>query len=153
MASEAKRKANAKSNKKNSVLFPLRLNKKTDKDIIMELDTKYSKAGYIKDLIRKDVAEMLERRKAELAKWNEEEDRQDTMYELQVLRYNQYGEEIGGDPIYAMSDDLEEVEKAFEKEVYYKKDQKGFVIEILRFMGVYDNVPEYETIKKFSTIE
>lgn len=153
MASEAKRKANAKSNKKNSVLFPLRLNKKTDKDIIMELDTKYSKAGYIKDLIRKDVAEMLEKRKAELAKWNEEEDRQDTMYELQVLRYNQYGEEIGGDPIYAMSDDLEEVEKAFEKEVYYKKDQKGFVIEILRFMGVYDNVPEYETIKKFSTIE
>ena len=153
MVSEAKKKANAKSNKKNSVLFPLRLNKNTDQDIIMELETKYSKAGYIKDLIRKDVAEMLEKRKAELAKWNEKEDRQDTMYELQVLRYNQYGEEIGGDPIYAMSDDLEEIEKAFEKEVYYKKDQIGFVIEILRFMGVYDNVPEYESIKKFSTVE
>lgn len=153
MVSEAKKKANAKSNKKNSVLFPLRLNKNTDQDIILELETKYSKAGYIKDLIRKDVAEMLEKRKVELAKWNEEEVRQDTMYELQVLRYNQYGEEIGGDPIYVMSDEFEEIEKAFEKEVYYKKNQKGSVIEILRFMGVYDNVPEYETIKKFSTVE
>ena len=78
MVSEAKKKANAKSNKKNSVIFPLRLNKNTDQDIILELETKYSKAGYIKDLIRKDMSEMLEKRKAELAKWNEEEDQQDT---------------------------------------------------------------------------
>lgn len=153
MASEAKRKANAKSNKKNSVLFPLRLNKKTDKDIIMELDTKYSKAGYIKDLIRKDVAEMLEKRKAELAKWNEEEDSEDTMYYLEERHYNKYGEDISGDPVYAMSDDLEEIEKEFEHEVYLEKDKKGVTIEIMRFTQIYNNTPEYESIKKFSTVE
>lgn len=153
MVSEAKKKANAKSNKKNSVLFPLRLNKNTDQDIILELETKYSKAGYIKDLIRKDVAEMLEKRKAELAKWNEEEDQQDTMYYLEERHYNKYGEDITGDPVYAMSDDLEEIEKAFEHEVYLEKDKKGVVIEIMRFTQIYNNTPEYESIKKFSTVE
>ncbi len=153
MVSEAKKKANAKSNKKNSVLFPLRLNKNTDQDIILELETKYSKAGYIKDLIRKDVAEMLEKRKAELAKWNEEEDQQDTMYYLEERHYNKYGEDITGNPVYAMSDDLEEIEKAFEHEVYLEKDKKGVVIEIMRFTQIYNNTPEYESIKKFSTVE
>ena len=153
MVSEAKKKANAKSNKKNSVLFPLRLNKNTDQDIILELETKYSKAGYIKDLIRKDVAEMLEKRKAELAKWNEEEDQQDTMYYLEERHYNKYGEDITGDPVYAMSDDLEEIEKAFEHEVYLEKDKKGVVIDIMRFTQIYNNTPEYESIKKFSTVE
>lgn len=153
MVSEAKKKANAKSNKKNSVLFPLRLNKNTDQDIIMELETKYSKAGYIKDLIRKDVAEMLEKRKVELAKWNEEEDREDTMYYLEERHYNKYGEDISGDPVYAMSDDLEEIEKAFEHEVYLENDKKGVTIEIMRFTQIYNNTPEYESIKKFSTVE
>lgn len=153
MVSEAKKKANAKSNKKNSVLFPLRLNKNTDQDIIMELETKYSKAGYIKDLIRKDVAEMLERRKAELAKWNEEEDSEDTMYYLSERHYNKYGEDISGDPVYAMSDDLEEIEKEFEHEVYLEKDKKGVTIEIMRFTQIYNNTPVYESIKKFSTVE
>ena len=153
MVSEAKKKANAKSNKKNSVLFPLRLNKNTDQDIIMELETKYSKAGYIKDLIRKDVAEMLEKRKAELAKWNEEEDSEDTMYYLSERHYNKYGEDISGDPVYAMSDDLEEIEKAFEHEVYLEKDKKGVTIEIMRFTQIYNNTPVYESIKKFSTVE
>ena len=153
MATEAEKRATKKYDKENTVQVLLKLNKKTDKDILYELGTKYSKMGYIKDLIRKDIESMMEKRKAELAKWNEEQDREDTMYELEVRRYNQYGEEIGGDPIYAMSDDLEEIEKAFEKEIYYKQNQKGCVIEILRFMGIYDNVPEYESIKKFSTMD
>ena len=51
MATEAKRKANDKYNKKNSVLVPIRLNKQTDKDIIYHLETVNSKGGYIKDLI------------------------------------------------------------------------------------------------------
>ena len=80
MSTEAQKRASAKYDKENTTQLLLKLNKKTDKDIIMELETKYSKSGYIKDLIRKDVAEMLEKRKAELAKWNEEEDSEDTMY-------------------------------------------------------------------------
>lgn len=153
MATEAKIKANNKYNEKNTTQLLIRLNKNTDKDIIYQLNTVYSKMGYVKELVRRDIKSMMEERKAELAKWNEEQDREDTMYELQVRRYNQYGEEIGGDPIYAISDDLEEIEKAFEKEIYYKQNQKGCVIEILRFMGIYDNVPEYESIKKFSTMD
>ena len=151
--SEAQKRASAKYDKENTTQLLIRLNKKTDKDIIMELDTKYSKAGYIKDLIRKDVAEMLEKRKAELAKWNEEEEREDTMYYLEERHYNKYGEDISGDPVYAMSDDLEEIEKAFEHEVYLEKDKKGVTIEIMRFTQIYNNTPEYETIKKFSTVE
>lgn len=153
MATEAEKRATKKYDKENTVQVLLKLNKKTDKDILYELGTKYSKMGYIKDLIRKDIKSMMDKRKVELAKWNEEQDREDTMYELEVRQYNQHGEEIGGDPIYAMSDDLEEIEKAFEKEVYYKQNQEGFVIEILRFMGIYDNVPEYESIKKFTTMD
>lgn len=153
MATEAEKRATKKYDKENTVQVLLKLNKKTDKDILYELGTKYSKMGYIKDLIRKDIKSMMDKRKVELAKWNEEQDREDTMYELELRQYNRYGEEIGGDPIYAMSDDLEEIEKAFEKEVYYKQNQKGFVIEILRFMGIYDTVPEYESIKKFTTMD
>lgn len=152
MATEAEKRATKKYDKENTVQVLLKLNKKTDKDILYELGTKYSKMGYIKDLIRKDIESMMEKRKAELAKWNEEQDREDTMYELEVHRYNQYGEEIGGDPVYLMSDDLEEIEEAFNHEVYLKKNKKGVLIEIKRFMGAYDNNSEYETIKSFSTI-
>lgn len=153
MATEAEKRATKKYDKENTVQVLLKLNKKTDKDILYELGTKYSKMGYIKDLIRKDIKSMMDKRKVELAKWNEEQDREDTMYELEVRQYNQHGEEIGGDPVYLMSDDLDEIEKAFEKEIYYKRNQKGYVIEMMRFIGIYDNVPEYESIKNFSTLD
>lgn len=153
MATEAEKRATKKYDKENTVQVLLKLNKKTDKDILYELGTKYSKMGYIKDLIRKDIKSMMDKRKVELTKWNEEQDREDTMYELEVRQYNQHGEEIGGDPVYLMSDDLDEIEKAFDKEIYYKQNQKGYVIEMMRFIGIYDNVPEYESIKKFSTLD
>ena len=72
MATEAKRKANDKYNKKNSVLVPIRLNKQTDKDIIYHLETVNSKGGYIKDLIRKDMNSLLDKRKEMLKGWNEQ---------------------------------------------------------------------------------
>lgn len=153
MATEAEKRATKKYDKENTVQVLLKLNKKTDKDILYELGTKYSKMGYIKDLIRKDIKSMMDKRKVELTKWNEEQDREDTMYELEVRQYNQHGEEIGGDPIYAKSDDLEEIEKAFEHEVYLKQNQKGVTIEILRFTQIYDSTPEYESIKKFTTLD
>ena len=42
---------------KNTTIMPIRLNHNTDKDILKHLETKESKAGYIKDLIRKDMEE------------------------------------------------------------------------------------------------
>ena len=54
MASEAKIRANNKSNKINTKMICLRLSYNTDADIIKKLDVE-SKMGYIKELIRKDM--------------------------------------------------------------------------------------------------
>ena len=55
MASEAKLRANSKSNKKNTTMICVRLSYNTDADIIKKLDEVDSKIGYIKELIRKDM--------------------------------------------------------------------------------------------------
>lgn len=56
MAMNAAAKASMKYDKLNTKSVTLRLNKKTDKDILEKLDTVDSKMGYIKELIRKDMA-------------------------------------------------------------------------------------------------
>lgn len=55
MASEAKIRANNKSNKINTKMICLRLSYNMDADIIKKLDEVESKMGYIKELIRKDM--------------------------------------------------------------------------------------------------
>lgn len=55
MASEAKIRANNKSNKINTKMICLRLSYNTDADIIKKLDEVEFKMGYIKELIRKDM--------------------------------------------------------------------------------------------------
>lgn len=55
MASEAKIRANNKSNKINTKMICVRLSYNTDADIIKKLDEVDSKMGYIKELIRKDL--------------------------------------------------------------------------------------------------
>lgn len=55
MASEAKFRANSKSNKINTTMICVRLSYNTDADIIQKLDEVDSKMGYIKELIRKDM--------------------------------------------------------------------------------------------------
>ena len=55
MASEAKIRANNKSNKINTTMICVRLSYNTDADIIKKLDEVDSKMGYIKELIRKDM--------------------------------------------------------------------------------------------------
>lgn len=55
MASEAKFRANSKSNKINTKMICVRLSYNTDADIIKKLDEVNSKMGYIKELIRKDM--------------------------------------------------------------------------------------------------
>ena len=56
--SDAKIKANNKFNKANTRMVSLRLNYKTDADIIEKLDYVESKMGYIKSLVRKDLKEL-----------------------------------------------------------------------------------------------
>ncbi|WRK54631.1 hypothetical protein SD457_06805 [Coprobacillaceae bacterium CR2/5/TPMF4] len=55
MVSEAKKRANMKSDKKNAKYVTLKLNKNTDKDILEYLDTLDNKNGYLKKLIRQDI--------------------------------------------------------------------------------------------------
>lgn len=55
MVSEAKLRANSKSNKINTTMICVRLSYNTDADIIKKLDEVDSKMGYIKELIRKDL--------------------------------------------------------------------------------------------------
>ena len=57
MSTKAEIKAINKFNKEKTKSVQLRLNLKTDKDIIEKLDSVPSKMGYIKQLIRKDIEE------------------------------------------------------------------------------------------------
>ena len=52
---KAELRAKAKYNKTNTRTYCLRLNLKTDSDIIEILDSVKSKQGYIKQLIREDI--------------------------------------------------------------------------------------------------
>lgn len=54
--SEAQKKASARYDKTHTRQIMLKLNLKTDADIISKLDITPNKQGYIKDLIRKDNA-------------------------------------------------------------------------------------------------
>lgn len=56
MRTKAQIKASNKYDKENTKNINLRLNKKTDKDILEKLDIVDSKMGYIKELIRRDIA-------------------------------------------------------------------------------------------------
>ena len=53
---QAQLKATAKYQKKNTRMFTLRLNLNTDMDIINKLEQVENKQGYIKKLIRTDIA-------------------------------------------------------------------------------------------------
>lgn len=57
MVTEAKKRANDKYDKANTKQIKLKLNIRTDEDIIERLDRVDNKQGYIKGLIRKDIKE------------------------------------------------------------------------------------------------
>lgn len=54
-ASKAQLKAQQKYDKEHTKTFLMKLNKKTDSDIIDKLDNVGNKQGYIKSLIREDL--------------------------------------------------------------------------------------------------
>ena len=53
---EARHRANAKYDAANTTQVKFKLNNKTDADILAHLDSLGNKQGYIKDLIRADIA-------------------------------------------------------------------------------------------------
>lgn len=55
MVSDAKKRANAKSDKKNAKYVTFKFNKNTDIDILERLEKQENKQGYIKKLIREDI--------------------------------------------------------------------------------------------------
>jgi hypothetical protein len=55
MNEDAQRKASAKYDRNNTVRVALKLNKRTDADIINRLAQQPNKQGYIKTLIRADI--------------------------------------------------------------------------------------------------
>lgn len=55
MTTEARKKATAKYQRKNTRQIILRLNIRTDADILERLDSQGNKQGYIKQLIRADI--------------------------------------------------------------------------------------------------
>lgn len=55
-SSDARIRANTKYNKNNTKQYPIRLNLNTDADIIDKLSSVDNIAGYIKELIREDIA-------------------------------------------------------------------------------------------------
>lgn len=52
---EAQRRAQQKYDKDNARVYTLKMNKKTDKDVIERLDTIPNRNGYVKALVRKDI--------------------------------------------------------------------------------------------------
>lgn len=56
MASDAQIKANAKYDAKATKQFMMKLNLKNDADIIKKLESVENRQGYLKDLIRADIA-------------------------------------------------------------------------------------------------
>lgn len=57
MTTEAQKRAKNKYDSKNTKQVMLKLNKKTDADVLGKLDAVGNRQGYIKELIRKDIAE------------------------------------------------------------------------------------------------
>lgn len=57
MATDAQKRASAKYDAANTVQIKLKLNRTTDADVLHRLEMIDNKQGYIKSLIRRDIAE------------------------------------------------------------------------------------------------
>ena len=55
-STESQIRASVKYNKENTVQISLKLNRSTDADLIESLNRVKNKQGYIKELIRRDIA-------------------------------------------------------------------------------------------------
>ena len=56
MPSEAQKRASERYDAANTIQFKMKLNKTTDADVIDRLNATDNKQGYLKELIRRDIA-------------------------------------------------------------------------------------------------
>lgn len=53
-----------------------------------------------------------------------------------------------------MSNNLDEIKKAFDNAIHYvKNENKDQIVRLTRFTEVYENCPEYEELASFSTLD
>lgn len=150
-------KASAKYIKNNVKRIVLNLNINTDQNIIEYMDSIENKQGYLKSLIKKDMeVKIMEKFSLEdLQEWNEEQERDDTLYEVlcRTYRKSQAGYiETTGDCFFAGSNDYNEAMKYYEycKRMYANDNA---VVKLTRAVQVYAGVLEYEAIEKHSTFD
>ena len=155
--SESRLRANAKYAKKNTFCKTIQFNKKTDQFVVEYLQTVPNFQNYIKKLIRKDMEDnrMKQFNLDDLNSWNEEQERDDTLYEVlcRTYRKGQSGFiETTGDCFFAGSNDYNEAMKYYEYcKWMYANDNA--IVKLTRAVQVYAGVLEYETIEKHSTFD
>ena len=151
-------KASAKYIKNNVKRIVLNLNINTDHNIIEYMDGIENKQGYLKSLIKKDMEEKrMEKFSLEdLQEWNEEQEREDTMY---TVEHHFYRKDINGNLIekdgdccFAQTNDFDE---AMEKFKYCKQAYAHELVEVklMRALQVYSGNLEYEEIESYSNLK
>lgn len=93
----------------------------------------------------------------DLREWNEEMERQDTMYYIDVQffeksRYTGDYKEKDGDTVHFQTDDLADAKKEYE---YLKGLHSGELVQIklMKAFGVYKRNLEYEPMQEYSTLK
>ena len=104
---------------------------------------------------KEDFMDMIKFTINDLKKWNEEQDRDDTLYEVlcRTYRKGQSGYiENTRDYFFAGSNDYDEAMKHYEycKRMYANDNA---VLKLTRAVQVYAGVLEYDTIEKYSTFD
>ncbi len=155
--SESRLRANAKYAKKNTFCKTIQFNKKTDQFVVEYLQTVPNFQNYIKKLIRKDMEDnrMKQFNLDDLNSWNDEQDRDDTLYQVECRTYRagQSGYiEDTGDYFFAGSNDYDEAMEHYE---YCKRmhANDNAIVKLTRAVQVYAGVLEYEDIEKHSTFD
>ena len=163
--SNAQKKASAKYDKENTVIKSIKFNKNTDKILLDYITNIDNFQQYIKSLIKKDMEDkkMKEFKIEDLQAWNEEQEREDTLF---TVEHHFYRKGINGDLIekdgdccFAQTNDFDE---AMDKFNYCKKaygctlgeDLDEIVeIKLMRASQVYAGNLEYKEIESYSNLK
>lgn len=90
----------------------------------------------------------------ELNRYNEEEEREDTLYQVEVYRYRKgYSGYIDdtGDPVFSMTNDFEKALDEFHTAINYLNNNEYAVVQLKEAEQIYNRDVEYVTIKEFDS--
>lgn len=156
--SDAQKRASAKYDKENTVIKSVKFNMNTDKDLLDHIAGITNFQQYIKSLIKKDMEDkkMKEFKMEDLQAWNEEQEREDTMYVVEHYFYEKGSNgnliEKDGDYYFKGSNDYEEARKMFDECIQYFSNQ-FVVIMLTKASSVYAGNLEYDMIDSYSTLK